>query len=214
MRKLIAFGIMFLSILGFHCEALAWVRVPDKGDTGWRNYSYTAGSQGFSGTAGFVVSNVIDNSAYSELLLDNLSQGGAGNNDFEQGTYSGFNLLGDSCGEVISSFVMAVSGNIYTPIQGDFMSHQFCLAPGVDTSAFRNSYGQPGTSGSILETAISLAPGERFTFDWAFLAGDQSPYRDFVLFYLKDGQGKIVFTDGLAEIGLYQNPAIAELLLN
>ncbi len=195
-----------------HLKVEAAVRVIARGDTGWLTYSYTGGAGGFNGTAGFVVSNVGDDSAYSELLLDNLSLGGDSNNDFEQGTYVGFTLVGESCGEVISSPVQASRGNIYTPVQGDFMSHQFCLAPGTDTSEFRNSFGQPGTSGSILETALVLAPGEEFTFNYAFLAGDKSPYRDFALFYLKDAQGNLVFSEVLAEVGSVSHAGIALLL--
>ena len=62
------------------------IYVADYGDTGWQTYTYTAGSEGFTGTVGFVVSNALDKSAYSELLLDNLSQGGGGiNPGFETG---------------------------------------------------------------------------------------------------------------------------------
>ena len=59
---------------------------------------------------------------------------------------------------------------------------------GLLPSGFRNATGQIGTVGSILETAITLAPGEKFSFDWAFLGNDVIPYNDFALFYLKDPQ--------------------------
>ncbi len=145
--------------------------------------------------------NVIDNSAYSELLLDNLSQGGGvSNRGFESGNYSGYSLLGYGAAEVTTS-VLPYSGNVYNPTQGNFFSHQMGLGTGIATSAFHNAGLQVGTTGSILETAVSLPPGGRFTFDWAFLAGDLSPYDDFALFYLKNGQGNIVFSDGLAQIG-------------
>ena len=75
------------------------------------------------------------------------------------------------------------------------------LSNGVTTSQFRNATGQAGTVGSILETAITLAPGEKFSFDWAFLGNDFSPWNDFALFYLKDQSGAIVFSEGLAQIG-------------
>ena len=55
--------------------------------------------------------------------------------------------------------------------------------------------------GSILETAITLNPAATFSFDWAFLGGDMSPWNDFALFYLKDQSGTIVFSEGLAQIG-------------
>ena len=54
-----------LVVLGFNLGASAWLHVPDQGDTGWQTYTYTAVSGGFTGTAGFVMSNVIDNYAYS-----------------------------------------------------------------------------------------------------------------------------------------------------
>ena len=76
MKKMLIIIAAVLLVLGVNYGASAWVYVPDYGDTGWKSYTYTAGSGGFTGTAGFVVSNVIDTSAYPELLLDNLSQGG------------------------------------------------------------------------------------------------------------------------------------------
>jgi hypothetical protein len=189
----------------------AWISVPNHGDTGWQTYIYSAGPEGFSGTAGFVVSNVIDNSAYSELLLDNLSQGGsATNRGFESGNYSGYNLLVNSAAEVTDS-VIAYSGNVYNSTQGNYFSHQMGLGTGNATSAFRNANRQAGTTGSILETAVSLAPGSSFTFDWAFLAGDLSPWNDFALFYLKDKDGNVVFSDGLAQIGPIPKAAPAPL---
>ena len=74
MKKMLTIIASVVLVLGFSHGASAWIFVPDQGDTGWQTYVYTAGSGGFTGTAGFVVSNVIDNYAYSELLLDNLSQ--------------------------------------------------------------------------------------------------------------------------------------------
>ncbi len=188
-------------IMATPLESQAWIFVPDKGDTGWQTYTYQAGPQGFTGTAGFVVSNVIDNSAYSELLLDDLSQGGGGvNNGFELGDYTGYSLPGNSYGEV-TTMVTAISGASYTATSGEYFSHQYGLGSGTGTAAFQNASRQPGTAGSILETPVSLPPGGKFTFNWAFLAGDRSPWNDFALFYLKDESGKVVFADGLAQIG-------------
>ncbi|MCX5891843.1 MAG: hypothetical protein NTW80_02535 [Deltaproteobacteria bacterium] len=196
--------IIFLTLLllfATNISGAAWISAPDRGDTGWRTYTYHASPAGFTGTAGFVVSNVIDNSAYSELLLDNLSQGGgAANRGFEIGNYSGYSFLGNSAAEVSAS-VTSYLGNVYNALQGDYFSHQQGLGTGIATSAFRNASLQAGTTGSILETAVSLPSGSSFTFDWAFLAGDLSPWNDFALFYLKDSQGNIVFSDGLAQIG-------------
>jgi hypothetical protein len=202
MRKLVILGLVLLVLGSFAVEAGAWVLVPDRGDTGWQTYYYTAGPGGFSGTAGFVVSNAVDESCFSELLLDNLSHGGGGvNRGFEVGNYSGYDLLGNSYAEVTAMPVLSMAGNEYLPVQGDFMSHQFALGPGVSTAAFQNACGQAGTIGSILETAISLGPGELFFFNWAFLANDLSPWNDFSLFYLKDQTGAIVFSEGLGQLG-------------
>ncbi len=61
--------------------------------------------------------------------------------------------------------------------------------------------GSPAPSAAILETGeITLAPGATFSFDWAFLGNDTLP-GDFGLFYLKDADGNIVFSEGLAQIG-------------
>jgi hypothetical protein len=75
------------------------------------------------------------------------------------------------------------------------------LSNGVNTSQFFNATAQAGTVGSMLETAITLNPGAPFSFDWAFLGNDMSPWNDFALFYLKDQSGAIVFSEGLAQIG-------------
>ena len=76
MKKILIIIAMVSLALSFNLQASALIYVPSQGDTGWQTATYNAGSSGFTGTVGFVVSNVIDNGAYSELLLDNLSQGG------------------------------------------------------------------------------------------------------------------------------------------
>jgi PEP-CTERM motif len=201
MKKMLIIIATVLLVLGVNYGASAWVYVPDYGDTGWKSYTYTAGSGGFTGTAGFVVSNVIDINAYPELLLDNLSQGGGGTNrGFELGHLSGFTLVGTSFANV-SALVTAYSYTSYTPTEGYYFADLQGLHTGVSTSQFTNATGQPGTVGSILETAITLNPAAHFSFDWAFLAGDMSPWNDFALFYLKDAHGGIVFSEGLAQIG-------------
>ena len=75
-KTIVIFSVTTLLVLGSSLGASAWIFVGDQGDTGWQTYAYTAGPNGFTGKAGFVVSNAVDSSAYSELLLDNLSQGG------------------------------------------------------------------------------------------------------------------------------------------
>jgi hypothetical protein len=201
MKKMLTIIATVWLVLGFNYGASAWIYVPDQGDTGWKSYTYTAGSGGFTGSAGFVVSNVIDTYAYPELLLDNLSQGGGGTNrGFELGYLSGFALVGTSFATVSTS-AMAYSSTTYTPTAGDFLAVIQGLYNGVTTSQFHNATGQAGTVGSILETGITLGAVAPFSFDWAFLGSDQNPYNDFALFYLKDQSGAIVFSEGLAQIG-------------
>ena len=218
MKKILIVIISVLLVPGLSFGAPAPVYVPNQGDTGWQTYTYTAGPEGFTGTAGFVVSNVKDNSAYSELLLDNLSQGGGGTNQgFELGNLTGYVLASDSSGTsfaTVNPSATTVSGNTYTPTQRGFLVIIQGLSTGVSISGFRNAIGQAGTVGSILETIITLAPGEKFSFDWAFLGNDSSPYSDFSLFYLKDPQsGAIVFTKLLAQIGSPRRVPIAAILL-
>jgi|WetSurMetagenome_2_1015567.scaffolds.fasta_scaffold160255_2 hypothetical protein len=218
MKKIIIVLIGILLAPGLSIGAPARVYVSDQGASGWQTYTYTAGPKGFTGTAGFVVSNAKDNSAYSELLLDNLSQGGGGTNQgFELGNLTGYILASDSSGTsfaMVNPSAMTISGNTYAPTLGDFLVVLQGLSDGISTSGFRNATGQNGTVGSILETTITLAPGEKFSFDWAFLGNDVTPYDDFSLFYLKDPQsGAIVFSELLAQIGSPRVPVAAILLL-
>jgi hypothetical protein len=200
MKKMLTIIAAVWLVLGVNCGASAWIYVPDYGDTGWKSYTYTAGSGGFTGTAGFVVSNVIDTWGYSELLLDNLSQGGEGTNlGFESGL-SGYDVLPNSAFADVYTSRTSALGTVYYPTEGYFLADLMGLSSGVDTSGFHNATGQAGTVGSILETAINLGAGAQFSFDWAFLGNDLSPNNDFALFYLKDQTG-IVFSEGLAQIG-------------
>ena len=61
--------------------------------------------------------------------------------------------------------------------------------------------GRPAPWGRFWKPRITLGPGTTFSFDWAFLGSDFSPWNDFALFYLKDQSGNIVFSEGLAQIG-------------
>jgi hypothetical protein len=206
MKKLLISIATVWLVLGLNYGASAWIYVPDYGDTGWQTNTYSAGSGGFTGTAGFVVSNAVDTGAYSELLLGNLNGGGVTNPVFEFGL-SGYTLITDSIGTSfanVSDSVTAYSYTTYTPTAGSFFADLQGLSTGVATTQFSNAtypIPQSGTVGSILETAITLNPGATFSFDWAFLAGDMSPWNDFALFYLKDQSGAIVFSTGLAQIG-------------
>jgi hypothetical protein len=207
MKKLLIIIATIWLVLGVNYGASAWIYVPDYGDTGWQTYVYTAGPGGFTGTAGFVVSNVMDNSAYPELLLDNLKGGGGTNLSFEDGL-AGYTLVTESTRMSFAnvSDLVTTSGYIaYTATDGSYFAdlqglYSNTLLYGVTTSQFSNASGQAGTMGSILEREITLAAGAAFSFDWAFLAGDMSPWNDFALFYLKDQNG-IVFSTGLAQIG-------------
>jgi hypothetical protein len=218
MKTILIIIISVLLVPGLSFGATTCIYVPDKSATGWQTHTYTAGPEGFTGTAGFVVSNAKDNAAYSELLLDNLSHGGGGTNrGFELGNLTGYDLVSDSSGTsfaTVNPGAATISGNTYTPTQGSLLLTLQGLSNGVSTSGFHNATGQIGTVGSILETAIMLAPGEKFSFNWAFLGNDLSPYNDFCLFYLKDPQsGVIVFLELLAQIGSPPRVPVAAMLL-
>lgn len=213
MKKMLTIIASVVLALSFSQGASAWIFVPDQGDTGWQTYVYTAGPGGFTGQAGFLVSNVIDTAAYSELLLDNLSQGGAGNPGFEMGNLAGYDLIGTSFATVSVS-ATSISGNAYDPTQGDFLAVIQGLSNGVPTSQFYNAAGQAGTVGSMLETGITLSPGAQFSFNWAFLGNDFSPWNDFARFYLRDSSGgAVIFSEGLAQVGAAPVPVPSTLLL-
>jgi hypothetical protein len=213
MKKILVAIAGILLVLGLNYRAAAWVYVPSYGDTGWQTYTYTAGPGGFTGLAGFVVSNVIDNSAYSELLLDNLSQGPTDNTGFELG-FSGYDLVGDSlvCADTYT-WTTSAQGTVYDPTEGYYLADLRGLSFGVDTSRFQNATAQAGTVGAIMEMNLSLTDGQQFSFDWAFLGNDMTPWNDFALFYLKDsGSGNLVFSQGLAQIGEAPVPPTLVLL--
>jgi hypothetical protein len=213
MKKLLIIIATVWLVLGVNYGASAWIYVPSRGDIGWQTYTYTAGPGGFTGTAGFVVSNVIDNSAYPELLLDNLQGGGGTNLGFENGNLTGYNVLPNSSFANVYHSVKATLGTVYAPTEGVYLAGLLGLSTGVNTSQFHNGTGQAGTVGAILETGITLAAGAPFSFDWAFLASDTIPWDDFSLFYLKDPSGAIVFSTGLAQIGIAPVPIPSSVLL-
>jgi hypothetical protein len=203
---------LILLILTANVESQAWVFVSDYRDTGWQTFTYQTGSTGFTGTAGFVISNAVDNSAYSKLLLANLNYGGGGNNgNFQLGNLSGYSLVGNSFAQVVTSATDYYAVPYYSPTGGDFLEMR-CVSAGVSTKAFQNYDKQSGTVGSILETAVDIPANSKFTFDWAFLAGDQMPYDDFSLFYLKDSHGNIVYSAGLGQIGHDPRPIAPGIL--
>jgi hypothetical protein len=202
MKKMLTIVATVWLVLGVNNGASGWIFVPNQGDTGWQTFTYTAGPAGFTGTAGFVVSNVIDNGGYSELLLDNLKGGGGTNRGFESVNLSGYEVLPSSaCADVYKSRTSAL-GTVYYPTEGNILADLMGLSSGLDTSGFHNAAGQVGTVGAILERAITLETGAHFTFDWAFLGNDFSPWNDFARFYLIDQtSGAMVFSQGLAQIG-------------
>jgi hypothetical protein len=203
MKKILVAITGVLLVLGLNYRAAAWVYVPDYGDTGWKTYTYTADPGGFTGLAGFVVSNAYDTAAYPELLLDNLSQGPAGNAGFELGNFTGYDWVGYSWlyADIYSQRTSA-KGTLYEPTEGYYLADLMGLSSGVDTSGFQNATGEAGTVGAIMEMTLALTDGQQFSFDWAFLGNDMAPGHDFALFYLKDSSsGKIVFSQGLAQIG-------------
>ena len=110
-----------------------------------------------------------------------------GNEGFELGDFSGYTLSGDGA---VTTTISAAYGNIYSATEGNYFASLYGY--GADTSA----YG--GTTGSILTTNLSLSSGDQFSFDWAFLAFDISPYLDFSLFV-----GDKEYS--LADIGLVGN---------
>jgi hypothetical protein len=199
-RRILLLGVAALVLGLMAAPASAWIFVPDYGETGWQSYTYTAGPGGFSGTAGFLVSNQGDTDLDAGLLVDNLSQcSQPGNQSFEMTDYTGYVLGPASNGTVLQGPVLSHAGNPYIPTNGEWMSFQ--LSNNDPTPAvFLNAFGNMGTDCSYLETGITLLAGESFTFDWAFLAFDYTPFEDFSLFYLKDTGGTVVFQDGLGQL--------------
>lgn len=209
-RKLLIAAFSILGAVLTVQPADAWVSVPSYGDTGWQSFSYTTPT-GFEGFAGFVVSNQGDTALNAWLLLDNLSHSGAGNNGFETGDHSGFFEYPGSVFSVSSGPITSPDGSVYMPTEGAFMS--FMDSTNADTSWFFNAYGNPGTNGSVIHTSIALMAGETFSFDWAFIATDYTPFQDFSLFLLRDKFGNIVYTSGLGQLGAVPTPEPGTLLL-
>jgi len=207
-EKLLMIGLVVVALGLWPLAAGAWVFVPPYGDTGWQTYTYTAVAD-FCGRAGFLVSNQGDDIIDSELLVDNLSH--ALNPSFETGDYTNYTLGPTSSGFVITGPYTQLGWQTYNPTHGDYMSLQ--VSNDDDTSGFLNYYGHSGTNGSILETSnFNLAAGETFSFDWAFMTTDYSPYEDFSKFYLKDLCDNIVFEDGLGQLQAVPVPGTLLLL--
>ncbi len=191
----------FLSVVLLILPAQATFMVPSFGETGWQPYSYTSAT-GFTGTANWLVANTLDMAVDSVLLLDKVSQNSAGNLGFETGDYTGFDLGQGSGAAVVSSYT-SNQGKVYLPTQGSYFSSQYTYYsyPYNDASAFTNYTGDAGTDGTFLSTPVTLSAGGKFSFNWAFLANDYTPFTDFAAFFLTDSTGKMLGYDVLAQIG-------------
>jgi hypothetical protein len=213
MKKALLAGLFFLLLslmavstsVGEPIKYRGWIFTTTYWDTGWQTYKYTAGPAGFTGYAGFVAADIY--AADVILLIDNLSQcGQPGNEGFEFGNYAGYILHPQSNGTVTTGPIEAVWGvgnndyPDYYPVSGQYMSYQCSNIDPADM--FTNAYGKPGKWGSILETQITLAPYQTFTFDWAFIPYVFTESEDFAKFFLRDNEGNIVFQAGLAQMGL------------
>jgi hypothetical protein len=201
-NAVIAIGLLAFLLLPVSADA-SWTFVVPEGGTAWQTYQKTF-DQGFTGTVGFAVSNVADNIFYSYLLIDNLSQGI--NPSFETGDYTGGYSL-NGVGSVELAAYLGFPPIHYTPTAGSYMAMlqtmdvDFGDPLGPDTSSFTNAYGTPGTNGTTLELAITLAAGGIFSFDWAFATEEWGePGLDFSLVYFKDGSGSIILSDGLGQV--------------
>lgn len=231
MRKLLNLACLVMIWLAVSiAPAGAWVYVYDPTyeqdpitDTNWQRYTYTNNTgETLNAFAGFVVSNDPVPEWDSQLFIDNLSQ--AANDDnksFEQVSFSGYTLISGGVGAVGTSFVAGSSGITYGPTQGS--SFAALNDPGVNgtpastpTALFTNAYGQQGSTGSILTTAISLAPGEMFSFDWNFCSDDLASYgaRDFASFFLAgDAEATIIlYQEGLGQLAPVPLPPAILLL--
>lgn len=200
-KRWILFGVVVF-ILGLTIPAWSWIYVPPLGDTGWQTFIKTFNTD-FTGTAGFVVSNQGDELNDSILLIDNLSHGV--NKSFEDVGYTGYSLIYPIYynGE-LTNFGVIDSYLWYNAPDNNHFSFQ--ESRGVSTINFKNAFEHPGYNGSILETEINnIAGGQTFSFNWAFITWDtptnSTPVGyDFALFYLKDDQGQIIDTQGLAQV--------------
>lgn len=225
MKKQIMGVVIGFLVFGMVGMAKAVVLVPSYGDTGWLTYS-TSFQNGFNGTVKFVVSDVVDAFNSPMMLLDNLSHAGdATNLGFEIGDDTGY-ILSD-----VNSFSWAMFSSLYSnfydpglnpfsseyfPTEGDWMflldgsgEDDFYNPGGIDTSAFTNYYGTAGSFGSTLETEISLAAGETFSFDWAFLATNSLP--DFSTILFIDGTSNtILFEEVLGQVRVADQTPIPE----
>ena len=167
---ILLFAVTLIMLAG---NAYAYMGVGSFESTGWQSFSHTFDAA-WSGTAGFLVSNSGDTYVPSTLLIDNLSYGPSGNLGFETGDLTGYSLVDSSNVSVVTG-ATAYNGTVYLPTEGSKMA--MLISEGTDTAA----YG--GTNGAILwiTDPITFNPGDKFSFDWNFLAMDYYPYQDFAM---------------------------------
>ena len=216
MKKLL---LSLLGILLIGSVYAAPIIVPSYGETGWQHWSYTIakddlepGETSITTYVGFAVSNYDDNQLDSVLLIDNLNIGPAGNLGFES-DLNGYTVVDNGAGSVsVVSSAVSYNGNTYLPTDGNNFAK--LIAGTADTSAFG------GIDGAYLLVTdpITLHVGDIPSFDWAFLAEDNAPVKDFAFFLHIDTAGipsNPVIDDDyevLAQIGAVPEPATLLLL--
>jgi hypothetical protein len=214
MKKIFILTAMAIFVGILTVPAAAWFYVDFYGCTGWQTYTYTAGSSGFTGTAGFMSSgnSLVD----SPFILDNLSQCPVPDNKgFELQNLVGYSSLGVMA-TAYNPQAVVFGGSVYYNVYATEGQHMawFQVEAGIPTPAiFLNAFGNTGGSFAYLETAISLAPGESFTFDWVFIGSYLPTSQDFSKFYLKNESGNVVFQDGLGQLNNNPVPIPSSLLL-
>lgn len=156
--------------------------VPGYGETGWQTYSLTFNND-WRGTFGIGVSNYGDMEMDSKVFFGNLNIGPAGNTSFEKGDFSGYTVYGDN--NAVVSMALSYNGNIYTPTKGSNMasilSSYFYDENGWTYFEDTSEWG--GTNGAYITFPLDVTRGTTLTFDWAFLAGDESPNNDFAFVF-------------------------------
>jgi len=156
--------------------------VPGYGETGWQTYSLTFNND-WRGTFGIGVSNYGDMEMDSRLLVSNFNIGPSGNASFEKGDFSGYMVYGDS--NAVVSMALSYNGNIYTPTKGSNMA-SILSSYFYDESGwtyFEDTSEWGGTNGAYISFPLDVTGGTTLTFDWAFLAGDESPNNDFAFVF-------------------------------
>jgi hypothetical protein len=156
--------------------------VPGYGETGWQTYSLTFNND-WRGTFGIGTSNYGDMEMDSRVLVSNLNIGPPGNTSFETGDFSGYTVYGVS--NAVVSMALSNSGNIYTPTKGQNMA-SILSSYFYDESGwtyFEDTSEWGGTNGAYITFPLDVAGGTTLTFEWAFLAGDESPNNDFAFVF-------------------------------